>query len=312
MPRAPERDRRPLSRAHGTTVLKSTGRAGARPKSPAEPRTPALTCDDTRCTFLCTASCANEVCTGIVHTMTTPTRLPPSVRRPHRHPPRRRAACACSPTRCARACSARLRVGGPATATDLAAALGTNSGATSYHLRKLEAVGLVTDTGEGEGKRRLWRAATDFHSYYPSDFDGDEDSETALNWLARDYVRHFSEQAERWVDASPDLARRWQDACGSSDDMVLAHRRAARGDARRDRRRRRALPPGRPGQPRRQAHRRLPVRLRARPRQRAGRDDPAPLPARRRAPPLPRSRPPAGSRSASSSASSSSCRPSAA
>ncbi len=115
----------------------------------------------------------------------------------------------------------RLRIGGPATATDLAADLGTNSGATSYHLRRLESVGLVADTGEGEGKRRLWRAATDFHSYYPSDFEGDEDSETALNWLARDYVRHFSEQAERWVDASPSWPAPWQDACGSSDEMVL-------------------------------------------------------------------------------------------
>ena len=59
----------------------------------------------------------------------------------------------------------RLRTAGPATATGLAAALNTNTGATSYHLRKLETVGLVTDTGEGEGKRRLWRASTDFHSW---------------------------------------------------------------------------------------------------------------------------------------------------
>ncbi|RYE79717.1 MAG: ArsR family transcriptional regulator, partial [Myxococcales bacterium] len=57
-----------------------------------------------------------------------------------------------------------LRRDGAATATDLAAALGTNSGATSYHLRKLESVGLVEDTGDGEGKRRLWRASTRFHS----------------------------------------------------------------------------------------------------------------------------------------------------
>src|ERR671917_2926062 len=51
----------------------------------------------------------------------------------------------------------QLRTAGPATATDLATELNTNTGATSYHLRKLESVGLVTDTGEGEGKRRLWR-----------------------------------------------------------------------------------------------------------------------------------------------------------
>ena len=35
-----------------------------------------------------------------------------------------------------------LRIGGPATATALARALDTNSGATSYHLRRLAEVGL--------------------------------------------------------------------------------------------------------------------------------------------------------------------------
>ncbi|HEY3535406.1 MAG TPA: helix-turn-helix domain-containing protein [Pedococcus sp.] len=115
-----------------------------------------------------------------------------------------------------------LRVGGPATATDLATRLSTNSGATSYHLRKLESVGLVEDTGEGEGKRRLWRASTDFHTYEPSDFAGDEDSETALNWLVRDYARHFSEQFERWLDVETAWPAPWRDAAGMSDSFVIA------------------------------------------------------------------------------------------
>lgn len=115
-----------------------------------------------------------------------------------------------------------LRRGGPATATDLATALGTNSGATSYHLRKLESVGLVADTGEGEGKRRLWRAATESHQFEPSDFAGDEDSETALNWLVRDYTRHFAEQFEKWLDVEAAWPAAWRDAAGMSDSYVIA------------------------------------------------------------------------------------------
>jgi DNA-binding transcriptional ArsR family regulator len=114
-----------------------------------------------------------------------------------------------------------LRRGGPATATDLASALGTNSGATSYHLRRLESVGLVTDTGEGEGKRRLWRAATESHQWEPSDFAGDEDAETALNWLVRDYMRHFAEQFERWLDVEGTWPVEWRDAAGMNDSFVI-------------------------------------------------------------------------------------------
>jgi DNA-binding transcriptional ArsR family regulator len=114
-----------------------------------------------------------------------------------------------------------LRVDGPATATDLATRLKTNSGATSYHLRKLESVGLVSDTGEGEGKRRLWQAATDFHTWQASDFAGDEDSETALNWLVRDYARHFAEQFDRWLDVEEMWPVEWRDADGMSDHFVV-------------------------------------------------------------------------------------------
>jgi len=114
-----------------------------------------------------------------------------------------------------------LRRDGPATATELATALGTNSGATSYHLRKLESVGLVTDTGEGEGKRRLWRAATESHGWKASDFAGDEDSETALNWLVRDYNRDLAQQFERWLDVEGEWPVAWRDAAGMSDVFML-------------------------------------------------------------------------------------------
>ncbi|MEO6789391.1 MAG: helix-turn-helix domain-containing protein [Ornithinibacter sp.] len=114
-----------------------------------------------------------------------------------------------------------LRVDGPATATDLATALSTNSGATSYHLRRLESVGLVTDTGDGQGKRRLWRAATDSHQFEPSDFVGDEDAETALNWLKRDYSRHLGERYEHWLDVEEAWPVDWRDAVGMNDSWVV-------------------------------------------------------------------------------------------
>lgn len=114
-----------------------------------------------------------------------------------------------------------LRGLGRATATDLATLLGTNSGATSYHLRKLEAVGLVRDTGDGRGKRRLWEPTSGSSPWQPSDLDGDVDSETALGWLTRDYAHHFSEQYDRWLDVAPTWPVPWQDACGSSDASVL-------------------------------------------------------------------------------------------
>ena len=53
-----------------------------------------------------------------------------------------------------------LRAEGPATATALAARLGLNSGATSYHLRQLAAHGFVEDdASRGNGRDPWWRAA---------------------------------------------------------------------------------------------------------------------------------------------------------
>lgn len=112
-----------------------------------------------------------------------------------------------------------LRVGGPATATDLARVLDTNSGATSYHLRQLADVGLVEDTGEGVGRRREWRATSRFHSWVPSDFAGRADATAALGWLQRAYLRQFVERAERWEEVAPSQPA-WQDLLGLSDTFV--------------------------------------------------------------------------------------------
>ena len=114
---------------------------------------------------------------------------------------------------------AELRVVGPATATTLAALLKTNSGATSYHLRKLATVGVVVDSGEGSGRRRLWRAGTEFR---PRDEDpGDNaDNEAALVWLARDYLHHFTDRAEQWLDARDRWPANWREPAGLSDHLV--------------------------------------------------------------------------------------------
>lgn len=126
-----------------------------------------------------------------------------------------------------------LRRSGPQSATALAAALGTNSGATSYHLRKLESVGLVTDTQSGKGKERVWGAASEQHSWFSSELTDDEDAVTALNWLERDYVRHFAMKAEQWLDLQHTWPVEWVDYLGLNDNVTLVtleQLRAMRGE----------------------------------------------------------------------------------
>ena len=113
-----------------------------------------------------------------------------------------------------------LRTNGPATATELAESLASNTGATSYHLRKLETVGLIKDSGQGVGKRRLWRAATDSHQFTPGDFVGDDTAEADLNWLRRHYSRTLTERFEAWLDVEQTWPTAWRNAAGLDDDFV--------------------------------------------------------------------------------------------
>lgn len=120
-----------------------------------------------------------------------------------------------------------LRLSGPATATTLAAVLQTNSGATSYHLRKLAEVALVVEaTGvRGTGRRRLWSASTESrpHDQGPGNDPGDPDdpdAQAALTWLARDYLQLFSDRAEQWLDTQERWPAQWREQVGLSDHLV--------------------------------------------------------------------------------------------
>ncbi|GAB3485385.1 winged helix-turn-helix domain-containing protein [Flexivirga lutea] len=114
---------------------------------------------------------------------------------------------------------AQLRVHGRATATDLARALDTHTGATSYHLRRLAEAGLIEDTGTGTGKRRVWAAAEPAGRAEPEALD--EDDLAAEQWLQRDYIEHFAERAGAWIDDSGRWPATWQEHCGLADHAVL-------------------------------------------------------------------------------------------
>ncbi|MEU8183989.1 helix-turn-helix domain-containing protein [Micromonospora sp. NPDC049044] len=114
-----------------------------------------------------------------------------------------------------------LRIDGPATATALAEKLGTNTGATSYHLRQLAEVGLVAeDPDRGTGRQRWWQAAHDMSHFEPTDFDDDPDARAAVQWIQTDQVRLMAELAERWMAVEHTQSRSWRDAAGMSD-LVL-------------------------------------------------------------------------------------------
>jgi len=121
-----------------------------------------------------------------------------------------------------------LRSGGPATATALAERLGTNTGATSYHLRKLGSVGIVEETGEGHGKERWWRASTEMHSFTQRDVAYDADGQAAADWLRRFYLRSFLDRYSAWLDEHGSWPLEWQEVADASDYLlrVSPHRLA--------------------------------------------------------------------------------------
>lgn len=166
-------------------------------------------------------TCAKSLCIDIVQGMASDYSTDP---RPAGRPPRkvrltsRQIRVLAHPLR-ARLLGA-LRMDGPATATALAHSLGTNTGATSYHLRQLAEVGLVEEVERGTARQRWWRAVHDISSWRSTDFDDDPDASSASDWIQAYQVSRAAEQAERWVAAQRDWPRPWREAAGFNDYLL--------------------------------------------------------------------------------------------
>ena len=112
-----------------------------------------------------------------------------------------------------------LRLEGGATATSLAARLGLNSGATSYHLRQLARHGFIEeDTKRGNARERWWRASHE--STVTTTVGDDEDavdaaiafSQAAFNWQAA--------QMQRALERHGQLPPAWREASTASDFII--------------------------------------------------------------------------------------------
>lgn len=111
-----------------------------------------------------------------------------------------------------------LRVEGPSTATDLAEQTGNNSGATSYHLRQLAEVGLVSDEPElGNKRQRFWKASQQGMSWRDTEHDDEPDAQAASEWLTRHMHRMYGRWVDDWLDARSEWSSQWRDAADQSD-----------------------------------------------------------------------------------------------
>ncbi|MEV0650450.1 helix-turn-helix domain-containing protein [Phytomonospora sp. NPDC050363] len=140
----------------------------------------------------------------------------------------------------------RLRRHGPATARQLAELFGLDSGAASYHLRRLASGGLIEeDTERGNRRDRWWCAVHRQSLHDPATFPGDRSDSRAYTQAL---VLAYADQLRRVSATVPLLPEDWFDASVFSDhalrltpggldalkrelhDLIEGHAQAADGD----------------------------------------------------------------------------------
>ncbi|MFF4614769.1 ArsR/SmtB family transcription factor [Nonomuraea jabiensis] len=102
---------------------------------------------------------------------------------------------------------------GPSTATKLAALLGQNTGATSYHLRELAGHGMIEVVpGMGRGKEKYWRITPGGFSF--GEPGSDPETASAMEFLLDDLVRQRGAELARWREEEARAPEAWVRASG--------------------------------------------------------------------------------------------------
>lgn len=114
-----------------------------------------------------------------------------------------------------------LREQGPATASGLAARLGESSGATSYHLRQLEAYGWVEEDSErGTARERWWKPVhrgTLVDSVGEFTRHPDADVRGAIDTYMHEVATIHAQDTATWLATMREWPEEWQEAWTVSD-----------------------------------------------------------------------------------------------
>lgn len=109
-----------------------------------------------------------------------------------------------------------LRKHGPSTATRLAELLNINSGAASYHLRRLAAAGFVQeDTTRGNARERWWRAVHRATQFEYLDL-AEREPEATMAYL-QSVAAIYAMRTQRAINELQTMPRAWRAASDMSD-----------------------------------------------------------------------------------------------
>jgi DNA-binding transcriptional ArsR family regulator len=118
---------------------------------------------------------------------------------------------------------ASLRGDGPATATELAKRLDTESGSTSYHLRVLAEHGFVADAKvetPRHPRERRWTAVDQFTEWSNTAFATTPAGREASGLMRRRQVEILMEDVSRFEESLSTLDPAWIEAAGIGDLVV--------------------------------------------------------------------------------------------